>query len=872
LEIHREGRGEGSDPHLVARAEARGLTPFCDGSDPLSHLPTLGFKFDSKAVEAAPQPRPFRELWVYSPRVEGIHLRFAPIARGGIRWSDRAQDFRTEVLGLVRAQLVKNAVIVPSGAKGGFLPKQLPRSGSREEAQKEGIAAYRMFISALLDLTDNIEDGRIVPPQCVVRHDGDDPYLVVAADKGTASFSDIANEISLAHDFWLGDAFASGGSSGYDHKRMGITARGAWECVRRHFREMDLDIQRQPFRVVGVGDMSGDVFGNGMLLSEHIRLLAALDHRDIFIDPDPDAAVAFAERRRLFELPRSSWQDYDRAAISKGGGVFSRSAKAIPVSAEMKALLGLDAARVTPGELIRAVLKCRTDLLWFGGIGTFVRAAGERDDEVGDRANDALRVTAADLRAKVVGEGANLGMTQRARIEFAQRGGRLNTDFIDNSAGVNTSDQEVNIKIAMQAAARAGRLDAEARRKLLADMTGDVAAASLRNNYQQSLALSLAERRSQRELPDYTLLMRALDMRGLLDRALEALPSDMEMQDRVRAGRGLTRPELAVLLSYAKIALQQDLLQSRVPDEPQLESWLLGYFPPLLRARFRAGIDGHSLRREIVALGLTNAVVNRGGPAMAVRLAAETQRPTSEVARAFMAVREVFELPQLWQRIDALDNKVRGEAQLDLYQATRDLIDAQTRWFLGRHRPPGDLAATIGRHKAGLAALAGALQSVLPHRRRRGLAREAARLGESGVPAELASDVARLDVLAQAPAIAEIAHAMGKSVPETARLFFEIGERLGIDDLARGGAAIATADQYDRLAISKVLDRLAVAQAAFTREALRAGDWKAWSSNQGDRIAGVRQTLHEAAGGGALTVSRLLVAAGALDDLAASSR
>ena len=837
-----------------------------------SHPATIAFKFDSKAVDAAPQPRPFREIWVYSPRVEGIHLRFAPIARGGIRWSDRAQDFRTEILGLVRAQLVKNAVIVPSGAKGGFLPKRLPRSGSREEVQKEGVAAYRTFVSALLDITDNVKDGRIVPPPRVVRYDGDDPYLVVAADKGTATFSDIANEISLAHDFWLGDAFASGGSAGYDHKRMGITARGAWECVKRHFREVDIDIERQPFLVVGVGDMSGDVFGNGMLLSAHIRLVAAFDHRDIFIDPDPDAAAGFAERKRLFALPRSSWQDYDRASISRGGGVFSRSAKAIPVSAEMKALLGLDAASVTPAELIRAVLKCRTDLLWFGGIGTYVRASGERDEEVGDRANDAVRVAASELRAKVVGEGANLGVTQRARIEFAQRGGRINTDFIDNSAGVNTSDQEVNIKIAMQAATRAGTLGAEARRRLLADMTGDVGAASLRNNYQQSLALSLAERRSAREIFEYALLMRELEARGLLDRALEALPSEMEMQERGRAGRGLTRPELAVLLSYAKIALQHDILESRVPDEPQLEGWLIGYFPPLLRERFRAGIDGHGLRREIVALGLTNAVVNRGGPAMAVRIAAETRRPTSEVAHAFMAVREVFDLSRLWQDIDALDGKVGGEVQLTLYDATRELLNELTPWFLRRDGTIADLAGTIARHRAGLAALAAMLEGVLPPRRKGRLAREAGRLAEGGVPADLAGDIARLEVLVQAPAITEIAEALGEAVPKTARVFFMAGERLGIDDLARRGATIATADRYDRLAIAQALDRLAAAQAAFARAAIRAGDWKAWSSNRGDRIARVRQTLDEAAGESALTLSRLLVAVGALGELAAGAR
>jgi glutamate dehydrogenase len=839
-----------------------------EGSDPLSPAATLAFKFDSKAVETAPQPRPLREIWVYSPRVEGVHLRFAPIARGGIRWSDRAQDFRTEILGLVRAQLVKNAVIVPSGAKGGFLPKQLPRAGSREEIQKEGVAAYRMFISALLDITDNIKDGAVVPPPRVVRHDGDDPYLVVAADKGTAAFSDIANEISRGHDFWLDDAFASGGSAGYDHKRMAITARGAWECVKRHFREMNMDIQRKPFRVVGVGDMSGDVFGNGMLLSEQIRLVAAFDHRDIFIDPAPDAAGGFAERKRLFELPRSSWQDYDRAKISRGGGVFSRSAKAVPVTHEMKALLGLGAASVTPAELIRAILKCQTDLLWFGGIGTFVRAAGERDEDAGDRANDALRVTAADLNAKVIGEGANLGVTQRARIEFAQRGGRINTDFIDNSAGVNTSDQEVNIKIALAPAVRAGALDRAARGTLLADMTDDVAAASLRNNYQQSLALSLAERRSARDIPDHALLIRALEARGLLDRALEALPSEMELQERTRAGHGLTRPEFAVLLSYAKIALQHDILRSRVPDDPQLEGWLTGYFPPLLRERFGESIRAHSLRREIVALGLTNAVVNRGGPAMAVRLAAETGRTTADVAHAFMAVREVFDLPQLWQRIDALDGKLDGHVQLALYAATQDLLNGQTLWFLRDGAAVRDLAGTVARHKAGLAALAETLESVLPPGRRDNLEREAARLRTDGVPADLAGDIARLNNLAQAPAIAEIAQAAGQAVPEAARVFFQIGERLGIDDLHGRGTAIAAADPYDRLAIAQALGQLAAAQAAFTHEALQCDGSGAWIAARGDRLLRVEQMLADAVRDGALTVSRLVVAVGALSDLA----
>jgi glutamate dehydrogenase len=833
---------------------------------------TLAFKLDSKAVQAAPQPKPFREIWVYSPRVEGIHLRFAPIARGGIRWSDRAQDFRNEVLALARAQLVKNAVIVPSGAKGGFLPKQLPRSGGREEAQKEGVAAYRIFIGALLDFTDNIKDGKVVPPARVVRHDGDDPYLVVAADKGTATFSDIANEISEAHGFWLSDAFASGGSTGYDHKGMAITARGAWECVKRHFREMDIDIQRQPFRVVGVGDMSGDVFGNGMLLSRQIRLVAAFDHRDIFIDPDPDPASSFAERKRLFDLPRSSWQDYNRAKISEGGGVFSRGAKSIPLSAEIKALLGIDAASLTPSELIRSVLRCQTDLLWFGGIGTYLRASTETDAEVGDRGNDALRITAAEVRAKVIGEGANLGVTQRARIELAARGGRINTDFIDNSAGVNTSDQEVNIKIALAAASRAGKLAAAARNKLLADMTEDVAAASLRNNYQQSLALSLAERKTASELADYSLLMRALEARGLLDRSLEALPSDREMQERARGGRGLTRPELAVLLSYAKIALQHDLLESPVPDEAELEPWLTGYFPPLLRERFVADIEKHSLRREIIALGLTNAIINRGGPAMAVRLADETRRTSAEVTYAFLATREVFDLPALWRRIDALDGRAKGGAQLALYQATHDLVNAQTLWFLRNGAALTDLAGTIAGHRAGIGALKAVLADILPERSRAQLEHKAGRLAEEGVPSDLGRDIAALDVLGLAPPISSIARETGVQVARAARAYLAIGEHLRLADLADKAVTIPTPDYYDRLAVGRALSQLVAAQAAFAREAIRTGggEVETWLAAEGARLDRIKGSLEDIAGEGALTVSRLLVAAGQLSDLAAA--
>ena len=835
---------------------------------------TITFKFDGKALDPAPQPRPYREIWVYAPRVEGVHLRFGPTARGGIRWSDRAQDFRTEILGLVRAQRVKNAVIVPTGAKGGFLPKQMPRLGGRDAMQAEGVAAYGIFIAALLSITDNVKDGAVVGPPRVVRHDGDDPYLVVAADKGTATFSDIANEISIAHGFWLGDAFASGGSAGYDHKKMGITARGAWECVKRHFREMDIDIQRQPFRVVGVGDMSGDVFGNGMLLSPEIRLVAAFDHRDIFLDPDPDAAVALGERQRLFDLPRSSWQDYDKAKLSKGGGVFARSAKAIALSVEVQDLLGIPAAALTPTELIRAILKCETDLLWFGGIGTYVRASSETDADAGDRANDALRITGAELRAKVVGEGANLGMTERGRIEFAMRDGRLNTDFIDNSAGVNTSDQEVNIKITLGPAMRSGRLTMNARNTLLTEMTDDVVAASLRNNYQQSLALSLAEARSVRDLPDYPSLMRALEARGLLDRPLEALPSDEDLLERARAGRGLQRPELAVLLSYAKIALSQDLLASKVPDEPLLESWLSAYFPARLHARFAGDIKKHILRREIIATGLTNAIANRGGPVLAMQMTDETGHGTGDVALAFMAVREVFELPQVWQRIDALDGRIGGAAQLSLYEATQELVRTKTLWFLHDGKAIGDLAGTIARHSEGLNALKPTIEDVMPARLKEHIAEVERHFVVDGAPADLAADVARLEALGFAPAITEIAAQSRHPILRVARVFFEVGEHFRIRDLVAKAAAIGALDTYDRLAIGHAVNQLAAAQAAFTREAIGGESGQPWSlapwlERFGARLRRVETTVDAVLDRFPLTIAQLSVVAGQLSELAA---
>ncbi|MCF8478417.1 MAG: NAD-glutamate dehydrogenase, partial [Pseudolabrys sp.] len=644
--------------------------------------PLIAIKFESGKLSDVPLPRPLYEVFVYSPRVEGVHMRFGKVARGGIRWSDRPQDFRTEVLGLVKAQQVKNAVIVPVGAKGGFVPKLMPKGAPRDVVQAEGIATYKLFISTLLDITDNYApDGTIIPPDGVVRHDGDDPYLVVAADKGTATFSDIANGLSIEHGYWLDDAFASGGSVGYDHKVMGITARGAWESVKRHFREMNVDIGVTPFTAIGVGDMSGDVFGNGMLREDTTKLLAAFDHRDIFIDPDPDPKTAFAERARLFALPRSSWQDYNKSLISKGGGVYPRASKEIKLSPEAQKMIGVGES-VTPHALMKAILKMPADLLFFGGIGTYVRAAGESDETVGDRANDPIRVAGADLRVKIVGEGANLGMTQRGRIEAALNGVRLNTDAIDNSAGVNTSDVEVNIKIALSTPVRAGTLTIEARNAQLAEMTDEVARLVLRNNYQQTLAISLAQRHGMEDLGFQHRLMQTLEKQGLLDRAVEFLPDEMALAERRKRNQPLTRPELAVLLAYAKLTLYSELLNTSVPDDPYLGRELGRYFPKEMSEHFADALHVHRLRREIIATQLTNSMINRGGATLIVRIGEQTGAAPAAIAAAFAAVRNSYDLIDLSGDIDGLDNKLPGETQLSLYAAVQDLLLERLVWFL----------------------------------------------------------------------------------------------------------------------------------------------------------------------------------------------
>jgi len=832
----------------------------------------IAIKFSSRKVDEMPLPRPLYEIFVYSPRVEAAHLRFGKVARGGIRWSDRPQDFRTEILGLVKAQNVKNAVIVPVGAKGGFVPKYLPVGGSREAIQAEGIATYKIFISTLLDITDNIRPGTagVVPPLDVVRKEGDDPYLVVAADKGTATFSDIANDIAIAHDFWLGDAFASGGSVGFDHKKIGITARGAWESVKRHFREMDVNLATTPFTVVGVGDMSGDVFGNAMLREKTTKLVAAFDHRDIFIDPDPDAERTFAERQRLFDLPRSSWQDFDKTLISKGGGVYPRSAKEIRLSAEAQKLFGVGEL-LTPQDLIRAILKAQVDLIFFGGIGTYIRAAEESDEAVGDRTNDAVRVTGKDLRCKVIGEGANLGMTQRGRIEAAQRGIRLNTDAIDNSAGVNTSDMEVNLKIALSIPLRDGRLTMDGRNALLAEMTDDVAGLVLRNNYLQPLALSLAERRGMEAFGFQQRLIQTLEKRGHLDRAVEYLPDDAQLAERRRRAEPFTRPELSVLLAYAKLSLDEDLLESTVPDDPYLARELNRYFPKAIAERFPDALEHHRLRREIIATQLGNSMINRGGPSLIVRIADQTGAAPAAIAAAFAAVRDSYCLTALNTAIDGLDNRVSGKLQLELYAAVQDLLLDRIIWFLRNADLSKGLAEVVEHYRDGIAAVEAALDAALSEDSLSARAARKAKLVEAGVPEELAGHLANLPSLTAAPDIILVADRTGNAIGEVAATYFAAGAFFRLDRVTSAASNIPIADYFDRLALDRARDSIGdaerrLAAAMVGNGTAGAAAVAAWVAPRRDEVERVRLAVHEIANSG-LTLSKLAVTASLLGDL-----
>ncbi|HUI99970.1 MAG TPA: NAD-glutamate dehydrogenase, partial [Usitatibacter sp.] len=783
--------------------------------------PFLSLKLRSEAVPELPAPRPLFEVWVYSPRFEAIHLRGGKVARGGIRWSDRPEDFRTEVLGLMKAQMVKNAVIVPVGSKGGFVLKAAPPASQREAFLAEGVECYRDFLRGLLDLTDNLVAGSVVPPRDVVRHDPDDPYLVVAADKGTATFSDIANSISAEYGFWLGDAFASGGSAGYDHKKMGITARGAWESVKRHFRELGVDTQAQDFTVVGIGDMSGDVFGNGMLLSRHIRLVAAFDHRHVFLDPDPDPEASYRERERLFALARSSWDDYDRAKISKGGGVFPRSAKTIAVSPEAARALAIVPAELAPHELIRAILRAPADLLYNGGIGTYVKAARQSNAEAGDRANDAVRVNGAELRCKVVGEGGNLGFTQLGRVEYALEGaggsgGRINTDAIDNSAGVDCSDHEVNIKILLGIAQSEGALAVKDRDALLATMTDDVARLVLADNYFQTQSLSVSGTRADKLLDAQAALIRALEKAGRLDRAVEFLPGEDEIAERRLAKTGLTAPERAVLLAYSKMALFDALAASTLVDDEYVSQALLAYFPPQLRSRFAATMPRHPLRREIVATVVANGLVNRTGSTFVHRMQEETGATAEEVTRAFILVRDIFGFEALWAGIDALDNQVAAKLQYEMLVDAGRLLLRATLWFLRRRRERLPIARVLDIFRPGLAAIEGELPGILGAEDRAAFEQAALRLASEGVPQALALRVAALDALYAALDVTEVAQSQSKGVRALAALYFALVGELELGWFARKIALLPTDTSWQALARNALRDDLASQQRALT--------------------------------------------------------
>ncbi|TPK15425.1 NAD-glutamate dehydrogenase [Mesorhizobium sp. B2-5-7] len=833
---------------------------------------SLAIKLESQAVEGLPAPRPWREIFVYGSEVEGLHLRFGPVARGGLRWSDRAQDYRTEVLGLVKAQQVKNAVIVPVGAKGGFYPKKLPMSAGRDAIFEAGTSAYKNFVSSLLSITDNIGLDGVIPPAGVVRRDQDDPYFVVAADKGTATFSDTANAISEKHGFWLDDAFASGGSAGYDHKKMGITAKGAWEAVKRHFREMNRDIQTSPFSVVGVGDMSGDVFGNGMLLSPKTRLIAAFDHRDIFIDPDPDMAASMAERERMFALPRSSWQDYDKTKLSDGGVIVSRSQKSITLPAAAAAAIGLAKTTATPVEIMTAILKAPVDLLWFGGIGTYLRASTETNAEVGDRANDAIRITALDVRAKVIGEGANLGVTQRARIEFGMNGGRCNSDAIDNSGGVNCSDVEVNIKIALASAMRKGSLTRPARNKLLAEMTDEVGGLVLSNNYQQTLALSIARKRGLADIAHQSRFMTALEARGLLDRVVETLPSPAALAEREARGEPLTRAELGVLLAYAKIVLFSDIVASDVPDDAHFDRDLMGYFPDRMAKKYASEIHGHRLRREIIARVVANDLVNRGGPSFVNRLQEATGRTAADVVRTFAVVRDGFALPALYREIDALDNQVDGQVQLDLYQMVSRLIYMSSGWYLKNDAGTAPLGQRIAELQDARKALEPKLVSLLPAFSRERIEEKRHGLFKAGAPEKLAEQLAMSEAAELIPDVALTARTAGADIVAAAKAFFAVSDAFRIPRVEDAARSITPSDYYDQLALSRATDtigaaRRGIAIAALTGHAEAADPVAAWLEAGGERVARIRERLQALTEGGDITVSRLSVASGLMSDL-----
>jgi glutamate dehydrogenase len=848
----------------VIRAVLR--TNFFKPGEDAGPLSYMSFKLDPGKVPDLPLPRPMFEIFVYSPRVEGVHLRGGFVARGGLRWSDRREDFRTEVLGLMKAQAVKNVLIVPVGAKGGFVPKRLP-AGDRDAVLAEGIECYKTFIRGLLDVTDNLVDGVIEPPGEVVRHDKDDAYLVVAADKGTATFSDIANGLSLEYGFWLGDAFASGGSVGYDHKKMGITARGAWEAVKRHFRELGLDTQSEGFTVAGIGDMGGDVFGNGMLQSEHIRMVAAFNHMHIFLDPEPDPAKSYAERKRLFDMPRSTWADYDEQLISDGGGVFSRGEKLIQLSPQVRQLLGVEQEGMTPHELIRAILRMPVDLLWNGGIGTYVKASSETNQDAGDRSNDAVRINGRELRCRVVGEGGNLGFTQLGRVEYGQAGGRINTDFIDNSAGVDTSDHEVNIKILLSASLRHRPLTPARRKKLLMSMTDEVAGLVLRNNYLQTQALSIAESTAPIRIREHLWFIRQLERRGDLDRELEFLPGDDEFEARMKAGRGLTRPELSVLMSYSKMALYAEMIQSNVPEDDYLGGELERYFPRPLQKHYADYMREHPLSREIIATMITNSLVNRMGSVFAFRMQSETGADVAGVARAFTIAREVFEVRSIWEGVEALDNRIKASGQYAMLRATQALLKQATRWLLDRSEELPDIAQAVKRLQPGAAELAGCLEDVLAGPRLKHFQEAVELYVASGVPEALARRIGALAPMHSALDIISVAEVTGVTMRHAAEVYFGISRELDLDWILDQVDRLHVEGHWQAKARGSLRDNLfglqrVLAVRVISNTSQRSTD-KAigeWLAGREERANHVRQTLGEMRSGGPLDFATASVA------------
>jgi glutamate dehydrogenase len=811
----------------------------------------ISIKLDSQRIADLPLPKPLVEIFVYAPRVEGIHLRMGRVARGGLRWSDRREDFRTEVLGLMKAQNVKNTVIVPMGAKGGFVPKRLTAGMSNDDRQREGVACYRMFIGALLDITDNSIGGKVVPPKQVVRHDADDPYLVVAADKGTATFSDIANAVAADYNFWLGDAFASGGSAGYDHKKMAITARGGWECVKRHFREIGVDTQSQDFTAIGVGDMSGDVFGNGMLRSPHIRLLAAFDHRHIFLDPNPDAAASFAERERLFVLPRSSWEDYNARLLSTGGGIHSRAAKSIKLTPAVRSMLGVSEDSLTPQAMMRAILCTPADLFWNGGIGTYVKASGESHAQVGDRANDSVRVDGRDLRCKVVGEGGNLGFTQRGRIEYAASGGRINTDFIDNSAGVDCSDHEVNIKILLNSAMERGLKIAD-RNKLLARMTEDVGELVLRDNFLQSQALSMMQATAPQRLQEHAHFIRTLELAGVLDRRVEFLPSIEELAERGKAGAALTRPELAVLLSYSKMDLYRRLIDSDVPEDPYLRGELTRYFPAELQKRYSKLFAKHRLSREIIATATTNSMVNRMGPSFTLRAEEDTGANIGQIARAYTIARESFDMRDLWRQVEQLGTRTPAACQYEVLNESARLLRFVTYWLLHRHPHELDIDRQVTALRPGLRALRAALGQSLHGTAKASLEAARERMRKHGLPDSIATHFAQFDALSSGPDLVEVATESAESIDRVAAVYFHVGEALSLDWLRAQILSLQIDGRWQAIARTTLRDQLHSLQRILCLQVLSQGATEApasaftqWARKRAHAVEHVKQTINE---------------------------